>query len=161
MSKAGASLALSPALAPAPAPALASETTSTPTLTQPLLLLSDVPEEVRILRAIKAIQSGQSKTLAAAARDYAVPYYRLRSRAQGAQPKSNNCGNNLLTPIEELALHAWINFQLSIGLFTLLFLLYICSLLTERGNRKVNYRCSSCTSSYINNQVYRRHKARH
>ena len=101
---------------PATGPA---QTSLTPTPIQPVILLSDVPEEVRIQRAIEAIESGQSKTIIAAARQYSVPYYRLRSRVQGCRPRSSNSSHNtLLSPTEELALHAWINFQLSIGLYT-------------------------------------------
>ena len=120
---------LSPASGPASGPAILPA--------QPSVLLSDVPEEVRIQRAIEAIQTGQLKSIAAAARQYSVLYYRLRSWAQGARSRStNSSGNTLLTPLEELALHAWVNFQLSIGLSAFSILLYPYILLTKRGKQE-------------------------
>ena len=73
----------------------------------PLALDSNV--EQRIHGALKQVELGRYK-LAKAARVWRVPYYRLRSRSIGHNPKFENGGNHTkLSSVEEAVLWAWIH----------------------------------------------------
>ncbi|RYC57418.1 hypothetical protein CHU98_g8795 [Xylaria longipes] len=70
-----------------------------------------VPEpdvvEARVTLAVEAFQTGQHKTIKAAAEAFGAPYHRTRSRLLGRRSRRYNGGNNtVLDEAMEAALHA-------------------------------------------------------
>ena len=62
-------------------------------------------EENRISMALEVYQRDKNRKLSALARDFAVPYYRLRRRAQGVSSKIGNQNRpRLLTEAQEQAI---------------------------------------------------------
>ena len=80
-----------------------------------IAVVTNLPAEERLNHAVQAVRSGEC-TNAQAARDWAVCRQLLRRRVLGHHSRVENGGNNLkLNEVEDLALLAWINTQLSIG----------------------------------------------
>jgi hypothetical protein len=68
------------------------------------------PKEQRIAKAIKALDSGECKSVADANRTYNVPYNKLRYRYQGRPCNNTNGGlNRALNRVQEQALLLYID----------------------------------------------------
>ena len=64
--------------------------------------IGDIPQETRILRAASQYSNGKFKSILAAAGAWSIPYFALRSRLQGHQPRSKNHGGKpLLDEVEQ------------------------------------------------------------
>ncbi|GKU08467.1 unnamed protein product [Fusarium langsethiae] len=64
--------------------------------------------ETRTIAASELLAEGFYRSVAQAAREMKVPYYRLRSRSKGGNPRSENGGNRtLFSSAEEGAILAW------------------------------------------------------
>ena len=79
--------------------------------------VAELPDEVRINHALQAVLSGECTNVSQAARDWKVSRSALQRRVHGGHSCAENGGNNTkLNAVEDLALLAWINTQLSIGM---------------------------------------------
>lgn len=82
-----------------------------------LQTVANLPDEDRMNHALRSVLSGECKNVSQAARDWKVSRQALRRRVHGSHSRAENGGNNTkLTSVEDLALLAWINTQLSIGI---------------------------------------------
>ncbi|KAI2641262.1 hypothetical protein GGS21DRAFT_503723 [Xylaria nigripes] len=81
------------------------------------ILMLDVEKRIEV--AIKHYTTTPSdfKIAVKVSQYYVIPYRRFKSRLSGHHPKSGNrTGHAKLTEREELALHAWINLHISVGI---------------------------------------------
>ncbi|KAK3956362.1 hypothetical protein QBC32DRAFT_331025 [Pseudoneurospora amorphoporcata] len=75
-----------------------------------------LPVEGRVQAAAKAFKDGGFKNMKDAAKAFRAPYRQVVSRCKGAHSRAQNGRYNvLLTEEEDLAVHAWINVQISVG----------------------------------------------
>lgn len=82
-----------------------------------LQAVAALPEEERLRHALQAVQSGECKSMRQAAHDWQVCRQKLQRRAKGGHSYAENGGNRTkLTTVEELALFACVNTQLTIGI---------------------------------------------